>query len=131
MRYLAIEVGAAFASSAIASTVPPQIIKAAVAEKDYSSDAKAQGIEGDADVSFTIGLDGKVNNCTAINAQANALLVNGSCKVVSRWRFRPAKDETGKKVEDKVVQPFSWRIYSPCKQTAEPNRICVNLERKR
>jgi TonB family protein len=113
------------------AATPPQLRTASVTEKDYPAEAIAQSSEGDADVTFSVGVDGKVSDCAATDPQANAILVAGSCRVVGKWRFRPARDDAGQKVAAQLTQPFSWRLYNPCKQPAEDNRICVNLELKR
>ncbi len=106
------------------------LVSASISEKDYPKAAKASGVEGDVTTKFVIDQKGRAVDCISSNG-VNSMLVAGSCAVVARWRFRPAKDASGKAVASPMAQTFQWRLYAPCPVPATNTDICINLQLKK
>ena len=63
---------------------------------DYPDAAVKAGEQGYVTVSFTIGTDGRMADCTVVRSSGYARLDAIPCKVLTkRARFKPAKDASG------------------------------------
>jgi TonB family protein len=114
-----------------AAPSPALQIGGSISERDYPKDALKRGIEGDVQVSFLVSAKGKVENCKGYSPDSDQNLVSGSCEVVNRFKFRPARAENGNQIDEQRSQSFAWHIHSACPPSPAAHSICVNLERRR
>jgi TonB family protein len=82
----------------------------AISDFDYPPDALLAGEQGAALVRFLIDSKGSVSECTISATSGSAALDANSCKMVRRFRFKPASDANGKAVEEWRSQKVSWKL---------------------
>ena len=59
----------------------------------------------------TIGVDGRLHDCRITRTSGNAALDAATCALALRYvRFRPARDETGRKVPDTAIFEQEWTV---------------------
>lgn len=74
----------------------PRNIESWFSYDDYPDAAVKAGEQGYVTVSFSIGLDGRMADCTVVRSSGYPRLDAIPCKVLTkRARFTPAKDATG------------------------------------
>lgn len=77
---------------------------------EYPSSLQSAGIEGEVDVQFVVGVDGRADMSTfKVMKSNNDMFSNAVRNAVSRARYRPA-EIGGKKVRMLVQQPFMFGI---------------------
>ena len=135
LRFAIIFAGQVLAGSAIVDLpkpAKPAILRAAsVTERDYPVSAVAKWQEGVAVARYRVATSGLVDHCEIAKSSGVDVLDLRSCEIVQkRFRYAAAKDTKGGKVAQIMMQSFEWRIFTPC-NALDPNRICINLERKR
>ena len=74
----------------------------------YSHDLRADGVEGEVVVSFTITPSGNVLNPVVVSS-TNRLLDSPTLAAVRKWKFAPAMKD-GVAVSVRAVQPVAFRI---------------------
>ena len=63
---------------------------------------------------YTVGLDGRVRNCRALeHTRATELEETACALIVKRFRFRPARDASGREVEADIVETHQWLAGPP------------------
>lgn len=78
-------------------------------ERDYPSRARSRGEQGTVRVSFTIGVDGRVTNCTIAGSSGSSALDSTTCRILERrFRYEPARDARGMPVPQTRTQSVSW-----------------------
>lgn len=78
-------------------------------ERDYPSRAKSRGEQGTVRVSYTIGIDGRVSNCTVAGSSGSPSLDSTTCRILERrFRYEPARDASGLPVPQTKTQSVSW-----------------------
>ena len=80
-------------------------------ERDYPSAAKRAEEQGIVRVSYTIGLDGRVTNCTVTASSGSRSLDSTTCRILERrFRYSPARDASGNPVSQTKSQSVSWQL---------------------
>ena len=79
---------------------------------DYPAAALRNGDEGAVRARLTIGVEGRVLDCTVIRSSGHAALDDRTCVIFTeRMRFEPARDAFGNAVEGSILTPaVSWQI---------------------
>lgn len=80
---------------------------------DYPNAARRAGIEGSVGVRYVVGTDGRAGGCRVIRSSGNAELDFTTCRLVEeRFRYRPARDASGRPVPETVSRMFDWLLPS-------------------
>lgn len=78
-------------------------------ERDYPARAKSRGEQGTVRVSYTIGIDGRVTNCTIAASSGSSTLDSTTCRILERrFRYEPARDARGLPVAQTKSQSITW-----------------------
>jgi protein TonB len=79
--------------------------------QDYPRASRKAGIEGSVSVRFTVATDGRVDFCRVLRSTANAEIEATTCRLIQRrFIYRPARDATGRPVEEVVTRTFHWSL---------------------
>lgn len=93
---------------------PARWLRGRITGDDYPRAAAAAGIEGSLDARYVVGTDGRVASCTVIRSSGSAELDAATCRLVrQRFRYRPARDDNGRKVADVVIEDHHWILERP------------------
>ena len=83
-----------------------------VTDLDYPVSALAKGAGGTTIARWTIGIDGRVHDCTVVKSAGDTALDKAACTAItSRGRYRPALDKDGKPVISWAIRKVRWRAY--------------------
>ena len=93
------------------SGTPSRLVRGHIDDFDYPKAAYAAGISGTVFVRFTVGVDGRVTDCTIRKSSGNAELDETTCRLLKqRLRYKPARDPWGKKVPDVWNGEHVWSL---------------------
>jgi TonB family protein len=82
-----------------------------LSDRDYPAEAIANGWEGSAAFSLTVGRTGRVERCTIIESAGHAVLDEATCAALTRSaRFHPARNAAGEAVADSYKGRVTWRM---------------------
>lgn len=88
-------------------TYPPVRVAGALNDRDYPRMAGGRG--GTVGISFRVRNDGRVDGCRVIGSSGEEVLDELTCELVeARFRYRPARDETGQPVDYLLRTSFTW-----------------------
>jgi protein TonB len=94
-----------------------EYLRGDIRDRDYPRAARDAGIGGDLTTRYVIGTDGRIADCRVVKSSGSAVLDAATCRIVTeRFRYRPARDASGRKVTDIVFDDHHWRVG----QRAEP-----------
>ena len=80
-------------------------------ETDYPSAARREEEQGTVHVTFTVGTDGRVSNCTVLQSSGSRSLDSTTCRIFQqRFRYSPARDASGLPVATTKRQSVTWRL---------------------
>lgn len=80
-------------------------------ESDYPSAARRQEQQGTVRVTYTVGTDGRVSNCTVVQSSGSSSLDSTTCRIFrSRFRYAPARDAAGNPVSTTVRSSVTWQL---------------------
>ena len=80
-------------------------------ERDYPGNALRRGDQGITRFEITVGVDGRVRDCTVTRTSGSAELDAATCaKVSERARFTPARDTHGDLVVGRYANAIRWQI---------------------
>ena len=80
-------------------------------ETDYPSAARRNEEQGTVRVSFTVGTDGRVSNCSVVQSSGSSSLDSTTCRIFqSRFRYRPARDSAGNAMSTTVRSSVTWEL---------------------
>ena len=83
-----------------------------ISTDDYPSASRAAEEEGVVRVSYLIGTDGRVTECTIAQSSGFKRLDDATCSIIQRrWRFNPATRD-GQPVPERKTQPVRWKLES-------------------
>jgi hypothetical protein len=86
-----------------------KLLSGMIAAEDYPDLARENGDEGISTASFTVGIDGKANSCSASGATND--LNERTCEIIeNRFQFKPAIDAEGNQIEESRVQKVAWKL---------------------
>ncbi|KPF65900.1 hypothetical protein IP88_13130, partial [alpha proteobacterium AAP81b] len=82
-----------------------------ISGRDYPPDARRFSAQGMLEARYVIGTDGRVKDCRVTQSSGSAVLDAVTCRlVIARFRFRPARDAAGRKVEEVLYEEHRWVI---------------------
>lgn len=83
-----------------------------IRQSDYPRDALQAGIGGRVEFRFTVGITGRVTNCTINRSSGNAELDAATCRLVmQRFRYRPSTDAAGRPIQTEVEGDQVWSAH--------------------
>jgi TonB family protein len=96
---------------------------------DYPASAIRNEESGTAGFTVTIGVDGRVTQCTIISSSASAALDEATCRLVrERAKFQPALNAKGKPVEDHYTNRIKWVLPLDNFPDLEPATSDIELD---
>lgn len=83
-----------------------------IKDSDYPRAALKAGIGGTVRLSFVVGIDGRVSECTVTASSGNAELDETTCRLIrQRIRYQPSTDRAGRPIPDVVTGEHVWTVY--------------------
>lgn len=80
-------------------------------QADYPSRAQREEREGVTRFTVTVGLDGRVSNCTVVSSSGHSDLDEATCRLITRRaRFEPATDGDGKETTGTWTSSVRWQL---------------------
>ena len=94
---------------------------------DYPAEALRKREAGTVSFAVAIGRDGRVTGCTITASSGSASLDATTCAILQRRaRFTPARDASGRAVEDRTVGRIRWALPSvPLMLFADQKRAMI------
>lgn len=81
-----------------------------ISEDDYPDASRRAEEQGVTRVTYVVGVDGKVTNCSVTQSSGSPRLDDATCKIIERrFRFNPATRD-GQPVPETKVQPVRWQL---------------------
>lgn len=78
---------------------------------DYPVESARRNEQGTVRIDWTIGADGRARDCQAVETSGHPRLDKAACAaIVSRARYRPARDEAGRAVATSKSRRVTWRL---------------------
>jgi TonB family protein len=88
---------------------PAQLMSGRLRSSDYPREAWARGAAGRSTVRYLIDVDGTVPACEIAASSGHSILDTTACRVIQeRFRFAPARDAQGRRVQDIRMQNIQW-----------------------
>jgi protein TonB len=86
-----------------------QHVSGELRNSDYPRTALRMGIEGTVTVRYTIAPDGFAERCVILQTSGSAELDQTTCRLIERrFRYRPARDASGRPVPQDLVKTYDW-----------------------
>ena len=86
-------------------------IAGSIGNEDYPRAALVERAQGTVEFSFTVLPDGRIANCRVTRSSNNAALDATTCRLaLKRFRFRPARDSSGRAIASEVDGEQEWRL---------------------
>lgn len=80
-------------------------------ETDYPGAARRNEEQGTVRVTFTVGIDGRVANCSVVQSSGSSSLDSTTCRIFERrFRYSPARDAGGNPVPTTMRQSVTWQL---------------------
>ena len=80
-------------------------------ETDYPNAARRNEEQGTVRVSYTVGTDGRVSNCTVVQSSGSSSLDSTTCRILrQRFRYRPARDSAGNAMSTTLRSSVTWEL---------------------
>jgi protein TonB len=100
---------------------PAEWLRGRIRSSDYPPEAAANGMQGGLRTRYTIGINGRITDCSIAESSGNPLLDQRTCDLaIRRYRYRPARDATGRPVIGHDVQRHHWIILGPGESPPPP-----------
>jgi protein TonB len=78
---------------------------------DYPASTRATGAQGVVGFVLTVGVDGRVADCTVTRSSGSAVLDSATCRLTQRrGRFTPARDSTGNPAAAAIADQVRWTL---------------------
>ncbi|UAJ09292.1 energy transducer TonB [Glacieibacterium megasporae] len=91
-----------------------EYLRGDIRDRDYPREARDAGIQGDLTTRYVISPDGRITDCRIVRSSGSALLDSTTCRLVmKRFRYRPARDASGRKVSEVQFDDHHWRLGPP------------------
>jgi protein TonB len=91
------------------SGTPAALRSGTLRNKDYPIAARKAGAEGAVAVRYTVGINGKVQDCNVIQSSGNADLDATTCRLVQRrFKYAPARDPDGRPIAQVFTKLYEW-----------------------
>lgn len=83
-----------------------------ITDRDYPAAAFEVGAQGTVYLRFTVGVKGRVTDCTVTRSSGNRDLDTGTCKLImERFRYEPSRDAQGRPYPDVVTGKHLWELW--------------------
>lgn len=83
-----------------------------IKDSDYPRKALRAGASGTVYLRFTVGVKGRVTDCTVTRSSGNADLDETTCRlIVERFRYKPSRDANGRPYPDVVTGSHEWMLW--------------------
>jgi protein TonB len=93
------------------AAVRAERVSGALLDRDYPVAARQAGIEGTVFVRFEVDPEGRVRTCDVTRSSGSADLDSTTCRLIKRrFRYRPARDRSGKPIAESVTNTYDWRL---------------------
>lgn len=80
-------------------------------ETDYPAAARREEEQGAVRVTYTVGTDGRVTNCTVVQSSGSSSLDSTTCRIFERrFRYAPARDAAGNPVPTTIRSSVVWQL---------------------
>ena len=90
---------------------PSRPLQSLISIDDYPASALANRDEGRTSFRLTVGPDGRVTGCVILGSSGSSALDSATCEIVRRrGRFTPARDGSGRPIEDQYFGELAWRM---------------------
>lgn len=117
--------------AASAAFTAPQQIAGEIRDSDYPREAKRDSTGGTVSITMQVDPEGKVERCDVRLTSGGSVLERATCELVQkRFRFRPARNESGNPIHAVLTQTVSWlmggsreRHYRYAELTLQLNKI--------
>ncbi len=101
--------GGSGAGGAGGRTFPPVRVSGALSDRDYPGSSGGRAPGGTVAISFRVRNDGRVDSCRVVRSSGEELLDDLTCDLVEeRFRYRPARDASGRPVDYSLQTSFTW-----------------------
>ena len=88
---------------------PPVRIEGGLTHADYRRARPPEGAAGTVVVSFRVRTDGRADRCAMTRSSGFAEFDEATCRLIEqRFRFRPARDESGRAVDWTIRTDYTW-----------------------
>ena len=93
---------------------PLRQIGGRISGRDYPRDLLRAGLGGTVWVRYVVGTNGRVGECRIARSSGYPELDETTCRlIVERFRFKPRRDASGRKVSGVVVEDHRWVVDEP------------------
>ena len=95
-----------------------RLLKGRIDNRDYPRSAVDAGESGTVGLRFTVGVDGRVSECTVTRSSGSRALDEVTCRLIrQRFRYAPSRDARGRPYADVVTGEQVWELYDdPAKE---------------
>ncbi|MET0310038.1 MAG: TonB family protein [Sphingomonas sp.] len=91
---------------------PLEWIGGRIRDSDYPRAALRAGASGTVHLRFTVGVKGRVTDCTVTRSSGNVDLDETTCRLIQqRFRYRPSRDAHGRPYPDVVTGEHEWTLW--------------------
>jgi protein TonB len=91
---------------------PLRLKSGRIKDSDYPREALRAGASGTVGLLFTVGVTGRVTQCTVTRSSGNADLDSTTCRLIQeRFRYKPTTDASGRAIPDEVEGEHVWTLY--------------------
>ncbi|WP_213980223.1 energy transducer TonB, partial [Sphingomonas sp. dw_22] len=91
---------------------PLEWVGGRIRDSDYPRPALRAGASGTVYLRFTVGVKGRVTDCTVTRSSGNADLDETTCRLIrQRFRYKPSRDANGRPYPDVVTGEHEWTLY--------------------
>lgn len=83
-----------------------------IRDSDYPRAALKAGASGTVHLRFTVGVKGRVTDCTVTRSSGNLDLDETTCRLIQqRFRYKPSRDANGRPYPDVVTGEHEWTLW--------------------
>lgn len=91
---------------------PLEWLRGEIRDSDYPRAALSAGASGTVHLRFTVGVKGRVTDCTVTRSSGNRDLDETTCRLIrERFRYRPSRDAQGRPYPDVVTGEHEWTLW--------------------
>jgi periplasmic protein TonB len=87
----------------------PKLVAGRIRNRDYPRAASRVNAQGTVVARYTVDIDGRARNCSIMRSSGNAALDAATCRLIERrYRYEPARDESGRPVPSETGWQQRW-----------------------
>lgn len=91
---------------------PLRLKSGRIKPSDYPKDALRAGVSGTVGLLFTVGVNGRVTQCTVTRSSGSRSLDDTTCRLIQdRFRYKPTTNAAGRPIPDQVEGEHVWTLY--------------------